>query len=75
MENNKPQFKVQEQAPAQGVVRLRNTPEFYLNYVRRWADSVSGKVEKIILEDIATLIGVACQNMKPQQTDSANEKN
>lgn len=58
------------------VIKLSNTPGFYLEYTRNWLEHERKKekanpAELAIVSDIATLIEIAVGVMEPVPTKSA----
>lgn len=57
-------------------ITLHNTPQFYVEYTKNWLAKTptENKVERLIVEDIATLIEVAAEHLTPQPAELANDK-
>lgn len=58
-------------------ITLHNTPQFYVEYTRNWLAKTptENQVERLIVEDIATLIEIAAEHLTPQPAELANNKN
>ena len=50
------------------TITLHNTPQFYVEYTKNWLAKAKdiNPAERLIIEDIATLIEVAVDHLTPQ---------
>ena len=52
---------------------LHNTPEFYIAYCKNWLQKIKDPVQRVIVEDFSTLIGIAAKNLKPMPAEESGK--
>ena len=54
---------------------LHNTPEFYVEYTKNWLkkNPNANQAEKMIIQDIATLVEIAAAHLEPQPAELADK--